>query len=748
MKKRHPPSRQRNRTSPNQSNQSTSRVGNGSNITCYKCGGTGHIAKDCRSSVTSASTNNASKSCFRCGKMGHISKDCTAESRKPTSTTARNAAGVTCFQCGNVGHIAKYCTTTTQSSRSCYRCGEVGHLAKDCTSTSGGGHPRRTQNNNNIVCHSCGETGHMSRECPNVGRPCRECNEMGHGAAQCPTKWNCKVCKRKHPPSGVEFQTSGPTATELPTCIFSGCPECGCFEKEHDDCPANPEHNSDVDEDVPSCEPDMDPDFTTEPEARYFLQHNTFYEVLITPVFIKCLVEKDIIGMANSIKKNRHFTKYKSHTLGLALLAWDDVDFDYSNIDAHVGFYAPKLLVQMFKNNHSYNGYFDALLRSGRYDLLKVLKENDIRGAPMAPAWPPGSGTDQSEEDKEQEKELLLTASLQKALEHVMSLLLNAPGGDQGVVEAREMLRRIPPPVLRRAISHVPPYRADVVSLLYEMNVVDISVLYSSINMMEYRYYKCRTLVREWEPIPTIRAWDPSYRWTLSPEDSFDTKHMTLFPPPTPRDPSAPCIVSQTEFEANLRAFVGFDIGALLRSEPLKGFVVAGGCLVSCLLPDPELRPDIPETVRKERFRQPPYRMSDVDIFSTVPIENRYIDISKCEALNKTKRLIDAIQKALGGVQILVLVRARVLTVIPPYPHRRIQIHLGEWIGGADVVANSDVDCCGVYYDGTEVRFSQRGYLSWVRRTVIADGVLAYTVRGSPTYEKRLLKYALRGGFK
>eukprot|EP00759_Apiculatamorpha_spiralis_P003381 PhF_6_TR11587/c0_g1_i1/m.18746/K09250/CNBP; cellular nucleic acid-binding protein len=413
MKKRHPPSRQRNRTSPNQSNQSTSRVGNGSNITCYKCGGTGHIAKDCRSSVTSASTNNASKSCFRCGKMGHISKDCTAESRKPTSTTARNAAGVTCFQCGNVGHIAKYCTTTTQSSRSCYRCGEVGHLAKDCTSTSGGGHPRRTQNNNNIVCHSCGETGHMSRECPNVGRPCRECNEMGHGAAQCPTKWNCKVCKRKHPPSGVEFQTSGPTATELPTCIFSGCPECGCFEKEHDDCPANPEHNPDVDDDVPTCEPDMDPDFTTEPEARSFLQHHTFYEVLLTPEFIKCLVERDIIGMANSIKKNRRFTNYKSRTLGLALMAWDDVDFNYSNFDAHVGFYAPKLLVQLCKNNHRfYDGYFDPLLRSGRYDLLKVLNENDILGAPRPPPWPPGSCTDQSEEDKEQEKELLLTASL------------------------------------------------------------------------------------------------------------------------------------------------------------------------------------------------------------------------------------------------------------------------------------------------------------------------------------------------
>lgn len=81
---------------------------------------------------------SANDECYKCGKSGHIAKNC-----KKTVTP------IVCLKCGEIGHYANRCTF---KGVICYKCNQPGHISTKCP-------------NNNIICNRCGTRGHYSNTC-------------------------------------------------------------------------------------------------------------------------------------------------------------------------------------------------------------------------------------------------------------------------------------------------------------------------------------------------------------------------------------------------------------------------------------------------------------------------------------------------------------------------------------------------------------------------------------------------------
>ncbi|XP_042092625.1 CCHC-type zinc finger nucleic acid binding protein isoform X2 [Ovis aries] len=118
---------------------------------CYRCGESGHLAKDC---------DLQEDACYNCGRGGHIAKDCKEPKREREQC---------CYNCGKPGHLARDCDHADEQK--CYSCGEFGHIQKDCTK---------------VKCYRCGETGHVAINCSKTSEVnCYRCGESGHLAREC-----------------------------------------------------------------------------------------------------------------------------------------------------------------------------------------------------------------------------------------------------------------------------------------------------------------------------------------------------------------------------------------------------------------------------------------------------------------------------------------------------------------------------------------------------------------------------------
>jgi hypothetical protein len=430
------------------------------------------------------------------------------------------------------------------------------------------------------------------------------------------------------------------------------------------------------------------------------------------------IVAKDIIWLANMIQMAVSNTTTELRLRQL-LIAFDEPEFQweapyYGDPDLAVECQAIKTLTLRLKDVGAREKRFLGKLAilCGHYNMLSTI------GIGNVPQWPPGC--DDTTEPG------LLDETLAKTTELLCTLM-----SEKKTLQAVAMLKKIPAATIRRAIRHIPPYRADVLALLmFCANVVDPSTYIRSMWITEDRYKHLRR--SPWVDVrPTlVTAWskdeENAFPWTVAPHDAFDDQYLTLFP--TRRTGGDMCIVQEAEFKLNLEAFLGFSPHALnLRKHDM---VMAGGCMVACLLPTGAL-PSTATIAERTKYFQECYPNSDIDLFT----------LSKRRSI---KSLIDTVAKVIGK-EILVVSRARSVTIVPPFPGRRIQIHVGAWMSGAEVISHTDVDCCAVLYDGKDVQFTLRGHMSWTRCCNFTGNERLYHIRGSPTYERRLLKYARRG---
>ncbi|GAB2274500.1 hypothetical protein Dimus_009268 [Dionaea muscipula] len=131
---------------------------------CLRCGASGHIMSSCNNEYSPDDLKEIQ--CYVCKSYGHL---CCANYFDSTP------GEVSCYKCGQTGHTGPECRTSQSDATAvaspslCFMCGEKGHFARECTYTKKDGQTYRGERVPSLsLCFICGDEGHFARECPDT----------------------------------------------------------------------------------------------------------------------------------------------------------------------------------------------------------------------------------------------------------------------------------------------------------------------------------------------------------------------------------------------------------------------------------------------------------------------------------------------------------------------------------------------------------------------------------------------------
>eukprot|EP01132_Coremiostelium_polycephalum_P006603 gene6603-8172_t len=191
-------------------------------------------------------------------------------------------------------------------------------------------------------------------------------------------------------------------------------------------------------------------------------------------------------------------------------------------------------------------------------------------------------------------------------------------------------------------------------------------------------------------------------------------------------------IVDRETFLHNLKHYSGMK-SEFVENLDWSNLVIAGGTMTKCLTTN---FPDTPVKMKEQIEKA--YQYSDIDIY--------FYGISSGEDLEM--KIMELVYQITGGEENENIFSACMdnsqLVISLHYPYRHIQIHYQIYDSIQDILLGTDVDSSCFAFDGTNVWTLEKGVHSLNYRMNFAteNGV---SIRGDPTYQRRLLKYVPRG---